>query len=212
MRTQHTQFSNYAPSYRQGRANVEVNLRSTSETTKVPIFASFLSEENFNGALKNYILAKDVGVAPRHGEFTHRIQWFVVLTALRNQFGRDSSPARLLEEIAESGKKYPNPARGKRTVWDYLFDRFEKDKDTQPAAESAHDFRCPEILNPYLIGEASFNFPLLGAFLTARHNKRSAQALVDNQGKYMAEKAGKPKNEFGPVELGFAGVIKPKRS
>lgn len=209
-------FDKYVPTLRFGRqsdagATYEaVGLESKSVTSNVPIFAGFLRDDNFTGALKNYILAKDAGVPAEHGEFTHRIQWFVVISRFKQTWG---FPIFSLFDVISSSKGYAG-------IWLYIFDRF---KDKEPQIDGSRDFRSPEVLNTYLIGgEAKQSYPLLSSFLAGRFDKRNQQNIKDDPREYVSHKVyDKPWSKLtseqqrkinDAVGAQRAGVIMPKKS
>lgn len=104
----------------------------------VPIYTDILGTKAFQTMAAESRLMKDVGAGDLHGEFTHRIQWYVVLYNMSQGFTKDLSdnapdkfnytPADLLREInmAEVEIKeadWPKGiVEGGGHLWDAVFD------------------------------------------------------------------------------------------
>lgn len=141
---------------------------------KLPNYAGFVFGHVFTEGLGAGMHWKDVGAGPRHGEFTHRIQWYVLIQAGIISTVAKNQEATVFKSIAPWQK-------GKTNLWTYLFDRAEKD------AEGKNDFRCPENLNTWLTSDTDPTFcPLLRMFLQARMSKRAAYNFLD----YISQKTG----------------------
>jgi hypothetical protein len=98
-------------------------------------------------------------VSPRHGEYTHRLQWYLCLR--KGLFG--SRPAgQLFGAVVRFG-----------ALWDHLFDRNEGEP---PFVHGPDDFRKPEYLNDWLCkdNQIAADCPLVTSFLRARREKREA--------------------------------------
>jgi hypothetical protein len=134
---------------------------------KLPNYAGFVFGHVFTEGLNAGMHWKDVGAGPRHGEFTHRIQWYVLIRAGILTTVAKNQEALVFKSIAPWQK-------GKTNLWTFLCDRAEKD------AESDNDFRCPEKLNTWLTGDTAPDFcPLLRLFLQARMSKRATYDFIE---------------------------------
>lgn len=160
---------------------------TTTKTTtpKVPYMVSVVSAKTFEFQLLNSQHWKDVGVSAMHGEYTHRIQWYVISAARVVP-----APAKIMSELAH----YPPNGLNQSALWDCLFDRARSDASGDRIlfkAESAIDFRCPEHFNEYLTQDESVDkLPLLSAFLRARKQKRTDAFYLPD---YVSAKSfGKP--------------------
>lgn len=93
---------------------------TTTKTTtpKVPYMVSVVSAKTFEFQLLNSQHWKDVGVSAMHGEYTHRIQWYVI-SAVRVV----PAPAKIMSELAH----YPPNGLNQSALWDCLFDRARSD-------------------------------------------------------------------------------------
>jgi hypothetical protein len=117
--------------------------------------------------LASQILIKDVGVPADHGEFTHRIQWYLLM---RKFEGNSFNAPKLLKSMAESVYRWREGTNDKgHSIWTALFDRFPSDPF---GAESATDFRRPENLHTYLTSNAA-PYRLVSSFLSKRMEKRT---------------------------------------
>lgn len=101
--------------------------------TNVPIYTGVLDADAFQAVARQGRLFKDVGVLQTHGEYTHRIQWYIVLFGMSDGFTRPKDklkkfnyePRELLNRINNSGVDpgpvYPNASKP-NNLWDALFD------------------------------------------------------------------------------------------
>ncbi len=145
----------------------------------VKIYLGFLSNEVFAKQATIASHWKDL-VATDHGEYTHRIQWYLVCEGDLKEFSNKT-------EFAESFifiNSIPN-------LWDYIFDRVRQ--GDPPRRHGELDFRGPEALNSYLCSvEAAKSYPLLSSFLSHRKDKRIFQfddnKNVDAKKDYVAKK------------------------
>lgn len=124
---------------------------------KVKVYYDVLPADVFLRENAEAMHWKDL-IDPRHGEFTHRIQWYLVMREIQPRVGTTKMFAMI---------------NGIPGLWDYLFDRAPLGSGRTPAAVDANDFRSPEHFNDYLTGgTAAAQYPLLTSFLTARKQKR----------------------------------------
>lgn len=131
------------------------------------MFMSLLDVPTFNAALRQGASWKDLGAQADHGEYTHRIQWYVI-----NVRPRLKTPApSLFAFIADAPQ-----AKGKDSLWDVIFDR---STSGSVPPESPEDCRRPENLLALLEDERRMQSiaPVLCAWLNARHQKRKLQEL-----------------------------------
>ncbi|MCP3099951.1 hypothetical protein LZ198_13835 [Myxococcus sp. K15C18031901] len=134
---------------------------------------------------------KDVGVSRDHGEYTHRVQWYVIAVD-HEQEAYHHTPLELYQYIYAFGPPVdPGPLKG--SMWDCLFDRPGYDP---PPPDDIDDylanretryhshFSCPENLNRFLLDEATgrARFPFLWKCMSARDQKRGRQ--IDEGGSY----------------------------
>lgn len=140
-----------------------------------PKFISFVQTTEFNLNLQAAKHWKDPGVAPVHGEFTHQLQWYLIV---KSGLFNDLDLAKLFEAVGTitvSGTKIPGSGfntstyKGGLGLWEVLFDRgaspFPKVIDEKT------DFRNPAILLQYIIGYPK-RWSVLAAYLAARQAKR----------------------------------------
>lgn len=109
-------------------------------------------------------LFKDPGAQPNHGEYTHRIQWYIIST----QKVVDEPNTVLIS--MQNHLATPNHANG---LWDCLLDRlrFAQGGIKYFLATGEHDFRSPEHFNLWMISQAD-RFPTLSLYLKGRFDKR----------------------------------------
>lgn len=142
-----------------------------------------LEAVDFLNLLRQKRVFKDLGASVYHGEFTHRIQWYILSKQLFNSTELASIVyASLADWIKPKGKSDAQEKVCGRTctsVWDALFDRAPntgfKDK-----CLADNDFRSPNNLFTWLReGGGSKKFPVLSAFLQSRFLKRSGGDNTD---------------------------------
>jgi hypothetical protein len=129
---------------------------------------------------------KDI-VGPNHGEYTHRLQWCVLI---RGHYVDKS--AGIFKHI---GGLAPVPVTPKLsfTVWDALFDRVKRGNPDFPNtwpfwAEDRLDFRSPEALLDWLcLSQQQKAYPLLAGFLKARKEKRLFQQQDGSASNFAAD-------------------------
>ena len=167
---------------------------------EIPIWTGVVSEATFLNTISQGHVMKDVGVSFQHGEYTHRIQWYIVMVDYeQNGALYHKTPLELYKTIYRLGPT-ARPTGNRMNMWDCLFDRASFDdwgehQVTYPdpgnyfmarTPGSVFDcvFTCPENLNAYLLDPELGGLRLkhLHAVLRRRHNKRtvngeSAQAF-----------------------------------
>ncbi len=160
-------------------------------TPDVPYMVTVVSSQVFDTQLLNRQHWKDVGVSARHGEYTHRIQWYVICKS-----GVDA-PAKLMMELQRFG---PVDNWFASAAWDSIVDRGKTDDNPFLfKARDTNDFRSPEYFNDYLTSKPAENeFPLLATFLQARKEKREGFDLPE----YIAKKVyGKKLDQLTDKEM-----------
>jgi len=168
----------------------------------VPLVTGFIQPPDFLKLVKAGVHWKDPGVPGDHGEYTHRIQWFILLTS---ELRFDKSMLEIYKGIGswyiqnDEIKDKNNEVRF-LSVWDMLFDRSQAGQKQLQSYYVTHeetDFRSPENLNRYLIDPKNQDkYPLLSALLTGRHYKRKCQYDDLNRGeKYGADSYPTSKTE-----------------
>jgi hypothetical protein len=152
-----------------------------------PNYAGFVFGNVFKESLALKQHWKDVGAGPEHGEYTHRLQWYILIKAGAIRTVPANQEATVFASIAPWQK-------GKTNLWTFVFDQLAKDPSI---GGDKLDFRSPENLNLWLVGDASPEFcPVLRAFLRTRMAKR--QSTYDMQ-RYLAKKLGKSEDDISLV-------------
>jgi hypothetical protein len=156
---------------------------------RAKLYLAFVDKKLFREQLMAGWHWKDPTVSREHGEFTHRLQWYIIIasgvlpardaTAVMHKCGE--------YVCATPPARHTNEATGPDTdLWEVLFDRDTVDGPNAgflyPRADSALDFRNPNNLNTYLRSETKYQF--LSSFLSARYKKRGAFKIED----YIAQK------------------------
>ncbi|QRN96955.1 hypothetical protein JRI60_49685 [Archangium violaceum] len=151
-----------------------------------PIYMRFLTAEEFGQYGGKGMLFKDVGAGYLHGEYTHRIQWYVLFHIMSNGFTQDvknvapkgwnHTPRQLLIEINTGGiqlvaSDWPMSApEGNQGFWDALLDRGPGPIPTFNPFEDG--ISNPEIFSTMLMDKA---------WLQANHNNLHQQLDVIDQ-------------------------------
>lgn len=139
---------------------------------KLPVFAGFVYGNVFKDTIKNRMHFKDVGAGEKHGEFTHRIQWYALVKAGALVSVDKEEAGLVYGAIHRWLNKAPGGGGPLLQLWNYMFD-MQKSLLGEGETLDDDDFRSPENLNLWLTGEADPDFcPLLRSFLRARRTKR----------------------------------------
>lgn len=155
------------------------NEQACGFTPTIAVYLGRLTEAAFLQEASQARHFKDL-ISPQHGEYTHRIQWYLVSQKNFVEKSKVATVYRLINMIP--------------LLWDYLFDR-------NPAEPPIHagklDFRRPENLNGYLTQDDSIvdALPLLTSFLRARRAKRTGEIGKGFSQVYAARKMFKKKYE-----------------
>ncbi|BDC42657.1 LirA/MavJ family T4SS effector [Paraburkholderia terrae] len=154
---------------------------------RLPNYAGFVFGNVFKESLALKQHWKDVGAGPAHGEYSHRLQWYILIRAGAIKTVPVNQEATVFASIAPWQK-------GKTNLWTFIFDQLAKDASI---GGDTLDFRSPENLNLWLVGDASPDFcPVLRAFLRSRMAKR--QSTYDME-KYLAKKLRKSEEEIAGI-------------
>lgn len=140
---------------------------------RVQTYAAFLNADSFRAQLKLGLHWKDPGVPGNHGEYTHRIQWYLLANALPgNALG---NPVKLFMRIGG----VVDPKHEPFGLWDALFDRNDGSGSAKFEIQSnVTDCRSPESLSKFIVDDANADkWPLLHWFVKARMKKRTARPL-----------------------------------
>jgi len=113
---------------------------------------------------------KDPAFPGDHGEFNHRLQWYLIHSA--RIIADDESFVKLYQFMGRQEIVYQVKRDITLGLWDAIFDRAGNDSPFQPI--SAEDFRSPETLGKFIQNDETFakNYPFLATFLRMRYQKR----------------------------------------
>jgi hypothetical protein len=133
----------------------------------------------FNELLKARKPFKDVGAGKEHGEYSHRIQWYLIskMTTLQHPV------AEIYEKLPGWFAKDPKNASSRNFyMWEFLVDRDGVPSNASSIiykTEEQRDFRAPSNLNRWLTSnEAAVRFSWLHTWLKRRWDKREGQDLI----------------------------------
>lgn len=178
--------SKLAPEYRKILSTV-LQKNEQSYSFSFNTFLGYVPEAKFREQLQNGAQFKDPTVPGVHGEFTHRIQWYMITAS----GGGLTMPADGWLNFYKwvGGVEHTKAATDDKPkwkvlgLWDALFDRNPKKGDNANGpynTQSKKDFRSPENLNLYLLEGKLSTCPLLLAFLQGRFEKRWNMKLISN--------------------------------
>jgi hypothetical protein len=151
------------------------------------LFGNIQPEAFVNQLLKKRRPFKDPGPGGTHGEYTHRIQWFIVCTS---KYFQSYTAGDVYEQVGKwffSNVKNKDKQKEKQgenlSMWDALVDRYGGTTNQFPndAALETMDFRNPNNLHPWMQGntdDQSNKFPILNAYLKARELKRTEEPMT----------------------------------
>lgn len=133
-------------------------------TPRIAVITKELSPHKFVKALRRHHPLKDVGAGASHGEYSHRLQWYLIM---QRHFGQGAgqlplhnAPAKLYEFLGE--ERFIDMDGDHETLWAALVDTFESDATS------------PEWLNLNVCGidtkEGSANWTF-GTLRDAFHNR-----------------------------------------
>jgi hypothetical protein len=144
---------------------------------------------------------KDPGADPIHGEYSHRLQWFLICYECekRGPYKLKKEPVSRFAATAAYAKKHAKKEVYELngieftlvTMWDFLCDCVRSRSPQSSTNFISDSFRSPEYLNLYLTdpaGNAKDRFPLLNAYLTQRFNKRNWQKVNGLLADYLKKK------------------------
>lgn len=117
---------------------------------RTPLLTGFVQPPDFRKyLLKHGFHWTDIGVAANHGEFTHRLHWYIICAE------QMATPQWLLHQPIDLFKKCAeaetvNSAATSGSIWDRLFDHLATTATDGPAAGREVVFRKAETLHAFL--------------------------------------------------------------
>jgi hypothetical protein len=129
----------------------------------VPTLGGIFTVEDFGKVLGQGLHFKDPGVSPDHGDFSHRIQWWLVYNFIELPQGLT------WPEVFASLPTYKFTTGRELDMWAFVFDYLPS--EMKVLNRKAGEWTRPEEVN-HNIMDSQGNCPLLRAILTARYNKR----------------------------------------
>jgi hypothetical protein len=144
-----------------------------------------LKADQFRTQLQELRPFKDPTIGPDHGEYTHRLQWYLIAEA--NVVAKPADVYKHLGLVPWQGSVFTKNGVTNFGLWDALVDRQPVGAPGLPSPfpfykNNNFDFRCPEALLTWLLQPQQLQtYPLLSGFLGARKAKR---AYVQNNTTY----------------------------
>jgi hypothetical protein len=153
-----------------------------------PTYLGYVGPEEFRQRLTEGMQFKDPTVPGGHGEFTHRIQWYLITKEVKPPEGGWVEFYKWIGEIkhtVEPDEDKGNPSRKDYWkdlgLWDVVVDRNKSDRANangpyNTARET--DFRSPENLHHYIQQTLPQTCPLLSSFISRRESKRASGLVI----------------------------------
>lgn len=134
-------------------------------------YVGFLNREPFLDTIRSGRHWKDVGASPLHGEYTHRLQWYLIANSgdiPRHQIGE---VYRFVGQFRDESKAADS--FGQQDLWPRLCDRPRVDVGGDKPGDTTKpgDFRAPEHITRFFLNGGD-DYPILKAFILARYHKR----------------------------------------
>lgn len=124
-----------------------------------------ISPVTFRQTLINGLIIKDAVLgADKHGEFTHALQWVLIIHQQNktNFLGNGITVIDIFKKLGEENSVYEKTYSNEKSIWDVIVDRWSNHQS---------DCRYPEYLNE-LIKNSDENLSLLRLLLKSRATKR----------------------------------------
>lgn len=118
---------------------------------RTPLLTGFVQADDFRKyLLKHGFHWNDIGVAASHGEFTHRLHWYIICShSAANPNWLTHTPIELFKKCGE-----PETVNSKLermgTIWDRLFDHLSSTSSDGPTKGTEVHFRKAETLHRFL--------------------------------------------------------------
>jgi hypothetical protein len=141
---------------------------------RVQTYIAFLNADSFRAQLKLGHHWKDPGVPGNHGEYTHRLQWYLLANALKDVV---KEPVKQFMRIG--GVIDPNKENAPSGLWDALFDRNDGEGSTKFKVQgNVTDCRSPESLTKFIVDDVNADkWPLVHWYIKSRMKKRQTKPL-----------------------------------
>jgi hypothetical protein len=169
--------------YNPGNAKIDA-LKPIELPKGAPTLTGILTKSFNPILLKNGYHWKDPGAGDSHGEFTHRLQWYVLTKAWNNGVTAANTASQVFTAMGFLAAGGGNPAKGAtgaQTVylWEMVCDCFQAGTTEANSGKPwAQTFNCPDVLNAYLsnpVYNRDHDYPVLYALIRARRLKRLAK-------------------------------------
>ena len=145
-------------------------------------YLGYVQPEEFRQRLKQGMQFKDPTVPGGHGEFTHRIQWYLITKELEPP---EEGWVDFYKWIGSV--KHTKPVEGDEEdwgelgLWDLVVDRNKSGRESDDVpynTDEDTDFRSPENLHQYIMEKLPATCPLLSSLISRRDFKRMKTGLL----------------------------------
>lgn len=193
----------------------------------IPTLSGFLHPDNFiQDLLAQGRHFKDPGASMSHGEYTHRIQWWIICQEHFNggTYTLKNAPIDVFKILGKHVTKHWKTALGVyadympesmvvRTMWDQLVDSVPPDFPEANTTPNTDSFQSPHNLNYFIMKpEKRYLFPLLHNFLVTRYNRRAWQTVIGVKGDFsmhqlLIDKWHYREEQFETTDTDLSGII-----
>lgn len=193
----------------------------------IPTLSGFLHPDNFiQDLLAQGRHFKDPGASMSHGEYTHRIQWWIICQEHYNggTYRLKNAPIDVFKILGKHVTKHWKAEMGEyadflpesmvmRTMWDQLVDSVPGDFPEANSTPNTDSFQSPHNLNYFIMKPENRRlFPLLHNFLVTRYNRRAWDTVLGVKGElYMhqalIDKWHYRKEQFESTDTDLVGII-----
>jgi hypothetical protein len=166
------------------------SLGNRGERKQAVTYLGFIEPDVFRAQLVAGRQWKDPTVPFGHGEFTHRIQWYMIIQELAPPQQGWLKFYQWVGKWRHAKQLNTDPAEKidfwlKLGLWDALTDRNKSDRANANGpynTKDSKDFGSPENLHPYLMSADNKDNWLVHAFITAREKNRAPMFETDRDG------------------------------
>ncbi len=149
---------------------------------RAPLLTGFVQPPDFRKyLLKHGYHWTDIGVAEKHGEFTHRLHWYIICEqANGDPTWLNNTPLELFKKCADESTV--NGGANSGSIWDRIFDHLGKEAYDGPKKGTAVVFRKAETLHAFLLNEATRKRKDLWALAQIVHSRAARVGIINSLG------------------------------
>ena len=175
--------NNHQVSVKLLRETIEEILGDAAFYPKLGKTTGYVDSTMFLSSVSQGLLIKDkaAGFLP-HGEFTHALQWCMILVLNQTKPFLTYQPIDIFKIIGSSWGNFETKIRANENIWDYLVDEAD---NTSPSV----GLRCPDNVNKFVFYKST-DLPIMSKLIQMRFDKRLHRTTAN---KTTSDKQPKPK-------------------